>query len=143
MNNNRDFTFQFLSSKSAKEIFPILLDVKSWWKGFYGENIQGESNEVGDEFTFFAGDGVHISKQKLIEKRPNKKLAWQVIESNLSFLNDKKEWDDTIISFSLEDVEKGTKVKFTHQGLMPEIECYEDCSLAWTNYLKNLEINLK
>ncbi len=121
----------------------MLLDVKSWWKGFYGENIQGESNEVGDEFTFFAGDGVHISKQKLIEKRPNKKLAWQVIESNLSFLNDKKEWDDTIISFSLEDVEKGTKVKFTHQGLMPEIECYEDCSLAWTNYLKNLEINLK
>ena len=143
MNNNRDFTFQFLSSKSAKEIFPMLLYVKSWWKGFYGENIQGESNEVGDEFTFFAGDGVHISKQKLIEKRPNKKLAWQVIESNLSFLNDKKEWDDTIISFSLEDVEKGTKVKFTHQGLMPEIECYEDCSLAWTNYLKNLEINLK
>ena len=143
MNNNRDFTFQFLSSKSAKEIFPMLLDVKSWWKGFYGGNIQGESDEVGDDVTFFAGDGVHISKQKLIEKRPNKKLAWQVIESNLSFLNDKKEWDDTIISFSLEDVEKGTKVKFTHQGLMPEIECYEDCSLAWTNYLKNLEINLK
>ena len=111
MNNNRDFTFQFLSSKSAKEIFPMLLDVKSWWKGFYGENIQGESNEVGDEFTFFAGDGVHISKQKLIEKRPNKKLAWQVIESNLSFLNDKKEWDDTIISFSLEDVEKEKKLK--------------------------------
>lgn len=143
MENNRDFTFQFLTAKNAEEIYPMLLDVKSWWKGFYGENIQGESNEVGDEFTFFAGDGVHISKQKLIEKLPNERLAWQVIESNLSFLNDKKEWDDTIISFSLEEMENGTKVKFTHQGLMPEIECYENCSLAWTNYLKNLEINLK
>ena len=143
MDNNRDFTLQFLSSKSAEEIFPMLLDVKSWWKGFYGENIQGESNEVGDEFTFFAGDGVHISKQKLIEKRPNKKLAWQVIESNLSFLNDKKEWDGTIISFRLKEVENGTQVKFTHQGLMPEIECYENCSVAWTNYLRNLELNLK
>ena len=143
MENNRDFTFQFLTAKNAEEIYPMLLDVKSWWKGFYGENIQGESNEVGDEFTFFAGDGVHISKQKLIEKLPNERLAWQVIESNLSFLNDKKEWDDTIISFSLEEMENGTKVKFTHQGLMPEIECYENCSVAWTNYLRNLEINLK
>lgn len=143
MDKNRGFTFQFLSSKSAKEIFPILLDVKSWWKGFYGENIQGESTEVGDEFTFFAGEGVHISKQKLIEKFPNERLAWQVIESNLSFLNDKKEWDDTIISFSLEEMENGTQVKFTHKGLMPEIECYENCSVAWNNYLTNLEFRLE
>ena len=91
MDSDRDFTFQFLSSKSAEEIFPILLDVKSWWKGFYGENIQGESSSVGDEFTFFAGDGVHISKQKLIEKLPNEQLAWKVTESNLSFLQNKNE----------------------------------------------------
>jgi hypothetical protein len=34
---------------------------------FFGEKITGDTNKIGDEFSFSAGDGVHFSKQKLIE----------------------------------------------------------------------------
>lgn len=143
MQNNKDFCYQFTSSKNAEEIFPILLDVNKWWKGFYDEKIDGESKELGDEFTFSAGDGAHFSIQKLVEKIPDKKLVWLVTESNLSFLENKKEWENTKISFDLEETENGTNVKFKHNGLTPEIECFENCSSAWTNYLGNLKILLK
>lgn len=34
----QDFTFHFSTTKKAKEIFPILLDVQQWWNGLLDEN---------------------------------------------------------------------------------------------------------
>ncbi len=142
MEPNKNFEYSFNSNKSAKDIFLILKDVKIWWSGLFGETITGESNQIGDEFSFSAGDGVHFSKQKLIELNPNKELVWLVIESNLSFLQDTQEWENTKIKFNIEETENGTKVTFTHEGLIPKIECYENCSGAWNQYLANLEKSL-
>ncbi|WP_425476370.1 hypothetical protein [Paraflavitalea speifideaquila] len=35
--------------------------------------------------------------------------------------------------------EKGgkTQLVFTHEGLTPEVECYDSCAPAWTQYLQN------
>ncbi|MBN9336284.1 MAG: SRPBCC domain-containing protein [Chryseobacterium sp.] len=123
-------------------MFPILQDVRSWWNGFFGEKITGDTNKIGDEFSFSAGDGVHFSKQKLIEIQPDRELAWLVTESNLSFINDTHEWENTKIKFNLEKTDNGTNVTFIHEGLIPNIECYKNCSGAWTQYLENLEKSL-
>ncbi|GGG60095.1 hypothetical protein GCM10007332_22230 [Epilithonimonas arachidiradicis] len=53
----KSFEYSFHSNKSADEIFPILQDVKTWWSGLFGEKITGETNKIGDEFSFSAGDG--------------------------------------------------------------------------------------
>ena len=143
MTSNSDFSYQILSSKNAAAIFPILLNVKNWWTGVFDEIIEGDSSNIGDEFTFSAGDGAHFSRQKLIEKIDGKKITWQVIESQLSFLKNKNEWDNTTISFDLEAIENGTKITFSHKGLTPKIECYANCSSAWMQYLKNLNLLLK
>ncbi|SDF26760.1 SRPBCC family protein [Epilithonimonas hungarica] len=142
MESNKNFEYSFHSNKIAKEIFPILKNVKSWWNGLFGEVILGESNQTGDEFSFSAGDDVHFSKQKLIELNPNKELVWLVTDSNLSFLQDTHEWENTKIKFILEETKNGTKVTFTHEGLIPKIECYKNCTGAWTQYLANLEKSL-
>lgn len=134
-----NYTYTFKSSKSPDEIFEILSDVKRWWFGLFDETIKGKSEKPGDEFTFKAGGGVHSTKQKLIEFVPAKTISWLITESNLTFLNDPSEWEGTKIRFDLVAGGKETQVTFTHEGLIPAIECYSSCSAAWNGYLDNLK----
>jgi hypothetical protein len=141
--NKDNFSYSFKTSKPINEVFELLLEIEQWWSGLYEENIQGKSQSENDEFTFKAGGGVHYSKQKLIELVPDKKIVWLVTDSNLSFLENTAEWNCTKIRFDLSKDETNTKVIFTHEGLVPQIECYGACSSAWTSYLDNLKKKLK
>lgn len=134
-----DYTFSFTSSKDPQLIFETLLDVQKWWVGLFGEEIKGKSTKLNDEFTFKAGDGLHYSKQRLIELVPGKRIVWEVIESNLTFLKHPEEWKGSKIRFDLVPAKTKITVVFTHEGLKPKIECYGACSGAWTQYMKNLE----
>jgi hypothetical protein len=58
-------------------------------------------------------------------------VAWHVEDSYLGFVADKSEWTGTDITFDLEPVPHGTEVTFTHVGLRPTEECYDQCSGAW------------
>jgi len=138
-----NYTYSFTTSKSPKEIFELLLNVKKWWSGIYEETITGSSQKLNDEFSFSAGGGMHFSKQKLVDLIPDQKIVWQVMESNLSFLDNPKEWENTKLIFDILVTGNGTRVIFTHEGLKPQIECYDQCSNAWTQYLHNLKNKLK
>ena len=72
----------------------------------------------------------------MTELVPGKRVAWQVLEAMLSFVEDKTEWAGTTITFDI--VRKGdmTQVVFTHVGLEPEVECYDTCSDAWTSLIQ-------
>lgn len=145
MNNTiSDYTYSFESSKSPEKIFETLLNARSWWSGLYEEKIEGSSNKLNDEFTFNAGGGAHYSKQKLIELIPNKKIVWLVTDSNLTFLKKSDEWTNTKIRFDIAEAQPGkTKVIFTHEGLVPKIECFNGCVGAWTKYIEKLEGKMK
>ena len=138
-----NFTYSFESSKPAETIFETVLDVRKWWNGVYNETITGNSKNVNDVFTFLAGGGVHATTQKMVEMIPNKKVGWLVTASNLSFLKKPDEWKNTKFNFQLDKKGDKTKITFTHEGLQPEIECYDDCSTGWMQYLKKLEQRLK
>ena len=71
--NNENYSTTYLVDQPPKEIFNSIKNVREWWSGLYSEEIEGSSDKLNDEFTFRAGDGVHYSKQKLIELIPNKK----------------------------------------------------------------------
>ena len=137
-----NYSYSFTTTKTPTEVFKVLQDIKQWWSGLYNETIKGKSDTLNDEFTFMAGEGVHYSKQKLVTLQPDKKIAWLVTESNLNFLKKTDEWNDTRIQFDLAKDANGTKVTFTHEGLVPQIECYSDCSSAWSGYLGNLKKRL-
>jgi hypothetical protein len=132
----KDFTTTFLVNESPEEVFKAVCNVRGWWQGLYSEEINGMTENTNDEFTFRAGDGAHFSKQKLIEVIPAEKVVWLVTQSELSFLKKKQEWDGTKIIFDISRKGNQTQLRFTHQGLLPEIECYDACSTAWTSYLK-------
>ncbi|MBD0332349.1 MAG: SRPBCC domain-containing protein [Chitinophagaceae bacterium] len=133
---NGNYTKTYLVDKSPNEVFNALTNVRGWWSGLYSEEIEGSSNKLDDEFTFRAGGGAHYSKQKLVEIIPDKKIVWLVTDSKLTFLKKEDEWTGTKLSFEISKQEDKTQVRFIHLGLVPEIECYDSCSSAWSQYLE-------
>lgn len=128
----KDFTLTMMVNKTPEEVFNSINNVPGWWS----EDFKGNSKKLNDVFevTFF-GD-VHYSKHKLIEVIPNKKIVWQVLDSKLNFLENKSEWTGTKNIFEISKEGSKTKIKFTHEGLVPTIECYKDCYNGWHYYLK-------
>lgn len=137
-----DFTYKLLTTQSPEHVFNAVRDVRSWWSGLYSESFSGETRELNDEFSFRAGEGAHYSKQKLVEVVPNKKVVWLITESELSFLKQKDEWVGTKVIFEIAEKDGKTELTFTHEGLTPEIECYDSCAPAWSMYLKEKLIPL-
>ncbi|WP_421796178.1 SRPBCC domain-containing protein [Haliscomenobacter sp.] len=134
--NNQNYSRTWLVADAPAIIFQKILDVRGWWSGLYSEKIEGSADKLGDEFDFLAGDGLHYSRQKLVELILNQKIVWLVTESKLSFIEKKDEWTGSKLCFEFAEKGNETEVRFTHEGLVPEIECYEACSNGWSAYLE-------
>ncbi|HSF56155.1 MAG TPA: SRPBCC domain-containing protein [Algoriphagus sp.] len=132
-----DYTMTLLSEQSPEKVFETITNVRSWWSGYYDEKFEGETAQLNDEFSFSAGGGAHYSRQKLVEVISGKKVVWLITESALSFLDKTDEWVGTKVIFEISKKGDKTQLKFTHEGLTPEAECYESCAPAWTQYLQN------
>ncbi len=127
----KNYTVTFIVPASQEEVFKQVNHVAAWWT----TNLEGHSQDVNDVFTVrFAG--MHVSTQKLIELIPDKKVVWLVTNSDITFIKNKNEWTNTIISFELSGDANQTEVVFTHQGLQSHIECYSDCSKGWDYFIK-------
>ncbi len=131
-----DFTFTLTTAKTPQEVFQAITNVRGWWSGLYSEEIHGGTEQLNDEFSFRAAEGAHYSKQKLVEVIPGKKVVWLVTDSDFKYIGKKDEWTGTKVIFDISDKGGKTQLVFTHEGLTPEVECYDSCAPAWTEYLK-------
>jgi hypothetical protein len=135
--NQQHFNTTILADQSPEEVFNAINNVRGWWS----EGIEGNTSKLNDEFIFEVKD-VHFSKQKLTEVIPGKKVVWLVTDSRMEFLKDKSEWTGTKIIFDISQTGKKTRLVFTHEGLVPGVECYDACSPAWTEYVQHSLFNL-
>src|SRR6185436_13081589 len=80
----QSFTTTFSVDQTPKQVFDAITNVRGWWSG----NIEGGTAKFGDEFIYRYQD-VHYSSQRLVEIVPDKKVVWLVLDSYLSFPEDK------------------------------------------------------
>ncbi len=132
-----NYTTAFVVDETPEEVFAAINNVRGWWSG----NIEGSTNKLGDEWTYRYKD-VHYFKQKITELVPGKKVVWLVLDSYLNFIEDKTEWNGSNITFEIAKKGKQTQVRFTHVGLVPEVECYDACTNAWGGYVNTSLRNL-
>jgi len=126
-----DFSATILVNQSPKQVFDAINNVRGWWS----EEIEGSTNKLNEEFKYHYRD-IHRCQMKITEFVPNKKVVWLVQDNYFKFTKDKSEWKDTTIIFEITEKDNKTQLQFTHQGLVPQYECYEVCRGAWTTYIQ-------
>lgn len=126
----RGYTTSYVVEQSPDEVYAAVLDVRAWWTG----EVEGRTDEVGAEFTY-RHPPQHYSRQRVTELEPARRVVWLVTDSRLSFVSEPAEWTGSEVVFDIVPTGGGTELRFTHVGLVPDVECFGACSTAWLHYV--------
>lgn len=129
--NNKDFSTTIQVDATPQKVFDAINNVRGWWS----ENIEGATDQLNSEFRYHYED-VHRATIKVTEMQAGKKVIWHVLDNYFKFTKDEKEWKDTYVLFEISEQDGKTQLKFTHQGLVPDYECFQICQDAWTHYIQ-------
>ena len=126
-----DFTSSISAEISATEAIKKISNVPEWW----GVTFTGSAKNQNDTFTVkMSGDSFfNFIVEELIA---GKRVVWLVTDCNMPWYSDKKEWANTRLIFDLTENDGMTELKFTHEGLTPDVECYKDCEPGWTHWIQ-------
>ncbi|WP_239618393.1 SRPBCC family protein [Cohnella mopanensis] len=122
---DQNYRTSFTVDRSPEEVFAAINNVRGWWS----EEIEGRTDELG-QFNHHYKD-MHRCTIQITELVPGNKVVWHIADNYFSFVKDKSEWKDTDIVFEIARKGDHTEVHFTHEGLVPSLECYGVCSNAW------------
>jgi len=128
---NQSYATSVLVHESPHDVFEAVTNPRAWWS----QTITGDTSRQDDVFEFEV-EGVHYSKQELVEVVPDQRVVWRVTDATMTFLEDQHEWTGTRIVFSIDRDGDRTRLTFTHEGLVPDIECYKFCMPSWEQYVE-------
>jgi hypothetical protein len=126
----RGYATSFVVDESPAAVYAAIVDVRAWWTG----DIDGRADRVGAEFTY-RHLPQHYSRQRVVALEPGRRVAWRVTDSHLAFVSEPAEWTGSDIVFEIVPADGRTEVRFTHVGLVPDVECFGACSTAWLHYV--------
>ena len=127
------YTTQVLIKGSKEQVFSaISKNVQKWWG-----NTDDPVAAVNDEFT--TSFDQTFWKFKIAEFEPFSKIVWNCIDArhiHSGYTGIEKEWLGTSVVWSLEEIAPTeTLLHFTHDGLVPELNCYEICFPEWERFV--------
>jgi hypothetical protein len=128
--SDQSFTTTFVVDRSAQTAFSAVANVREWWSS----DIEGPTDRLGAEFTYHYRD-VHRCTMRIVEFTPHERVVWHCLDNHFDFIADRTEWVDTKIIFDISPDGDRTRVRFTHEGLVPTYECFDVCSNAWGGYI--------
>jgi hypothetical protein len=122
---NQNFTSTFSRDQAPEEVFRAINHVRGWWS----EEIEGTTDKLGAEFTYHYKD-VRRCKMKITEFVPGQKIVWLVLDNDFN----RCAFPLGFVFSEIFEVSKKNgraQLRFTHQGFVPEHECFNVCSNAW------------
>src|SRR6476661_1327505 len=103
-----NYTATILVAQSPEEAFTAIQNFRGWWS----EDIEGNTDVLNETFFYHFKD-IHLCKIKLIEKEPNRKLVYKVLDNEFSFIDDKSEWVNSKLIFDITVEGSKTQITFT------------------------------
>jgi len=110
----------------------ITEEMSDWWTPMsrkfmkIGDQVQADFGEK----SYWKFEAQTLNAPNLIELRC---CAANHIYEGLS-LDDKEEWLGSVLQFKIQDENGKIKITLTHQGLTPDLKCYEVCEQGWDHY---------
>jgi hypothetical protein len=126
----QDYHCSIVIAASARTVFESINRISSWWT----ENFYGSTQSAGDRWT--VSYGRTFVNAEVVERVPDRTIVWMITDCHLHWLKNKTEWKNTRLRWQLTETAGSTEINFTHVGLVPQIECYEDCRKGWDQYIK-------
>ena len=128
----RDYSRSISAPVSVFDAYTKIARVSEWW----AKDFEGNASNVGDLFTvrFGATSGATFVDFQITEAVPFSKVIWHVTNCYLPWLKDATEWNDTKVVFEVAASRSETMVTLTHEGLVPEVECFDSCVQGWNQY---------
>jgi uncharacterized protein YndB with AHSA1/START domain len=113
----------------------ITKEIDKWWT-----ELSNKINKVGDQLIVHFEDST-FWKIDVIEFIPNSSIEWYVESANhnLENLSRKDEWEMTRIKWEINENENGSTLTLIHDGLIPNLECYNICKAGWNYFLGSLK----
>lgn len=130
--SNPSFTTTILVDQSPEQAFAAITNVRGWWS----QGIEGSTDTLGGVFNHNYED-IHRCKIEVVELVPDRKIVWYVLDNYFEFTKDKTEWKDTKIVFDIAKNGDRTEIRFTHEGLVRDYECFDLCSNAWRSLIND------
>jgi len=126
----QDYHCSITANVTAEVAIKAINNPKKWWM----DDFTGHSEKLKDEFTIRTGETTVTFK--ITELVPGKKVVWLIADSYLPWLKNKHEWTGTKLVWDITTNGNSTTVDMTHVGLVPGIECYDNCEKGWNFYAK-------
>ena len=126
-----DYTYEFSTSAERGRVLESLTDeatIAKWWTAVT------RAERVDDEIRLFMGGDAPL-ELTITTASGRGDVRWTVTACD--FVPD---WVGTAPSFSVRSGGDGTTtVSFRHQGLVPALECFDDCRAGWNHFMPSLE----
>jgi uncharacterized protein YndB with AHSA1/START domain len=118
----------FHINASKEKVFEAISTIKGL-SGWWTVRTSG-SDALGGILQFQFGE-MEGPQMKVIELKPNEKVSWECVKSPFN-------WDGNIFTFSLDENDGKTRVRFSHDGWTEQDDFYAGCSFSWGRYMESL-----
>ena len=127
------YSTEIVAKTNSEAAFKALTtQIGAWW---------GQQNhpvtKVGDVFTVSWGAPWYQFRVNTYE--PDQKVVWECIDANQiieGLVGVQKEWVGTKMHWVLNPLnEQEIRIKFRHEGLVPDFICYDFCTYTWDQFI--------
>lgn len=135
--NQQNFHYSIVVPATAREAFEKIGRVWDWW----AVNFKADDHRADEpgmpgyrKFSVYFARTTW-SRMEIVEIVPDQFILWKVVDCHLPIFEDPYLWKNHFIAWDISATGAGTRITMTHIGLIPGIECYEDCRKGWSFYV--------